>query len=49
MPDGITHTRCGWIAVEDPANSPGTRGFQNNADYFNVSSSCILGYFTFWK
>jgi spore germination protein YaaH len=36
MSDGITHRRCGWIAVEDPANSPGTVSFQNHAGYFNV-------------
>jgi hypothetical protein len=36
MPGEITHTRCGWIANEDPANSPGTQSFQNNPCYFTV-------------
>jgi hypothetical protein len=36
MPGEITHTRCGWIANEDPATGPGTQSFQNNACYFTV-------------
>jgi len=43
MSDGIPHRRCGWIAVEDPANSPGTESFQSHAGYFNVIHP------VFWK